>query len=147
MICVRESASESENDDDDHFENFQTENCMIESNPELPPEFATLLDHLTIFKRKLTAVKGVGDRSVWSEDKACQVDDVPWRDYEKCIGYSLLTRSEYDPETKEEILRPVITPDENFGKYQEQFLFYLQHIEDHGIQTDESKVILLLNDN
>ncbi|XP_058793876.1 uncharacterized protein LOC131665778 isoform X2 [Phymastichus coffea] len=143
MICVRESASESDNDDDDddnYIENFDGENRVIEGNSDLPPEFATILDHLTIFKRKVTAVKGIGgNASVWTEDKACQVDDVPWRDYEKCIGYSLLTRSDYDPETKEEILRPVVTPDENFGKYQEQFLFYLQHIEDHGIETDDSK--------
>ncbi|XP_003424208.1 uncharacterized protein LOC100679538 isoform X1 [Nasonia vitripennis] len=135
MTCVRESASESESDDDDSVN--AADYSMEAVN--VPSEFSQILDHLTIFKRKPTALKAVGDSSVVTEDKACQAYDVPWRDYEKCIGYSLLTRSEYDPKSQKETLRPVVVPDENFGKYQEQYLFYLQHIEDFGIETDELK--------
>lgn len=134
MTCVRDSASESESDDDDFV---NTGECTMEAT-NLPMEFSQILDHLTIFKRKPTALKAVGDSSVLTEDKACQAYDVPWRDYEKCIGYSLLSRSEYDLESQNETLRP--DPDENFGKYQEQYLFYLQHVEDFGIETDELKV-------
>lgn len=140
MTCERESESEAENDDDDDDDIEISEDREIEAI-EVPAEFSSILDHLSIFKRKPTAVKAVGNDSVLTEDKSCQAYDVPWRDYEKCIGYSLLTKSEYDPEKKEEILRSVVQPDENFGKYQEQYYFYLQHVEDYGIETDEAKVI------
>ncbi|XP_014219435.1 uncharacterized protein LOC106647515 [Copidosoma floridanum] len=135
MTCEHESASESESENNGIE---LTENHKI-SAIDIPADFSSILDHLSIFKRKPTAVKAVGNDSVLTEDKACQAYDVPWRDYEKCIGYSLLTKAEYDPEKKEEILRPVAQPDENFGKYQEQYLFYLQHVEDFGIETDETK--------
>ena len=135
MICERESEPE----EDDDVEEIDNDEYTLEAT-NMPPDFSQILDHLSIFKRKPSAIKAIGDNSVFTEDKACQAYDVPWRDYEKCIGYSLVTKSEYNPETKEEMLVPVAMPDENFGKYQEQFLFYLQHIEDHGIETDETKV-------
>ncbi|KAJ8678989.1 hypothetical protein QAD02_014776 [Eretmocerus hayati] len=138
MVCVRDSDSESENEDDSAL--LESEAHTLEALP-VPSEFSQILDHLAIFKRKPMALKAVGDSSVITHDKGCQAYDVPWRDYEKCIGYSLLTRAEYDPESDKELLRPVVVPDENFGKYQEQYLYHLQQIEDNGIETDDSKGI------
>lgn len=135
MICERDSESDSSDGEniDDMFES------TLEALP-VPSDFSTLLDHLSIFKRKPTGVKAIGDNFVGTEDKACQAYDVQWRDYEKCIGHSLVNKTEIDNQEDEELLRPT-EPDENFGeKYQEQYLFYLQHIEDFGIETDENKV-------
>ena len=72
-------------------------------------------------------------------EKGIQVYQIDRRDYEKSIGYALLLKADYDAKRERNVLRPVVVPDENFGKYEEEFINYLQHIEDHGIETEESK--------
>jgi hypothetical protein len=135
MTCIRDSASESE-DDEDQINNLV--NVSIEAN--MSSKFPPILDQITIFKHKSTAVKAVGNDTIFMQDKACQVYDVPWKDYEKCIGYSLLTRVDHDLDIQKDILRPVVLTNDHFGKYQEQYLYYLQHIEDFGIETDDLEV-------
>lgn len=133
MTCTRDSDSECE--DQEENQNLKLLTGSVESS--------TILDHLTLFKKKICSVKAVGDSSVLLKDKATQADDVPYRNYEKCIGYSLLSRSEIDPSTENEVVRPVKVSDENFGKYQEHFIYHLQHIEDFGIQTNEEIVSIM----
>lgn len=137
MVCERESESENE---DDEIPSMKEEYSVEATN--VPTEFSNMLDHLSIFKRKLTGVKAVGDSSVLTEEKACQAYDVPWKDYEKCIGYSLVKKDDCDGD--DDVQEEQLHPDENFGKYQEQFLFYLQHIEDFGIETEDLKVCTIL---
>lgn len=72
-------------------------------------------------------------------NKSVQADDIKKKDYEKSIGYALLLKADYDAKRERDILKPVMVPDENFGKYEEQFISYLQHIEDHGMETEETK--------
>ncbi|KAL7293938.1 hypothetical protein TKK_0012668 [Trichogramma kaykai] len=131
MICERDSASDSSDD--------EMESTILK--PTITPlEFASLLDHLSIFKKKITCNKSAGDNSIaHTEDRGCQVDIVPKRDFEKCIGYSLVNRAKSDAQSEEPFTESETSISNNFDKYQEQYLFYLQHIEDNGIETDETK--------
>ncbi|XP_014486324.1 PREDICTED: uncharacterized protein LOC106750466 isoform X2 [Dinoponera quadriceps] len=129
MTCVNESDTESDSEGSE---------CQI-MEPSDRVESSNILEDLLPFKKK-TRHCGVGDSALLSpKDKATQVYDVVSRDYEKCIGYSLLTKARYDDKMEESVLEPVKIPNENFDKYQEQFIFYLQHIEDHGIETEDTK--------
>ncbi|XP_011503096.1 PREDICTED: uncharacterized protein LOC105366373 [Ceratosolen solmsi marchali] len=132
MICVRDSASES---DDEKNKQNNSGNTLTEKN--VTTVFSPIVKPITIIKSKLSATKAVGNDSVLMKNKAYQVYDVPWKDYEKCIGYSKLRRLDCNSDKQKEVLPPVVLTNKDFGKYQEQYLFYLQHIEDFGIETDE----------
>lgn len=129
MTCVNESDADS--DDDEESE------CQV-MEPSAHIESSKILQDLLLFKKNVKH-HGVGDSIVSSEDKGIQVYEVVSRDYEKCIGYSLLTKADYDEDTSENVMKPEKVLNENFDKYQEQFIFYLQHIEDHGIKTEDVK--------
>ena len=131
MTCVRDSASESEGED----ENRSEETILEASN--LEADQLDCYKNLTLFREKVTVEQGVGDDSVFKEDKSVQVDVIRTRDFEKSIGYSLLMKAEYDPKSNKEVLKPVAVPNEHFGKFQEQFIYHLQYIEDNGIKTDD----------
>jgi len=92
-----------------------------------------------LFCKKTVVHRGVGNDSAHlSMDKAIQVYDVVSRDYEKSIGYSMITKTVHDSKTDDSLNSP-IPSDKNFGKYEEQFIFYLQHIEDNGIETEDTR--------
>lgn len=130
MICTNESDSEDE-----------SESEMYEMEPsDFRSKYTDLLRNFQIFKKRYHEDRGTGnDNPILPVHKGIQVDDVENRDYEKCIGHALLMKAEFNPKTNKEMLIPVKVPDENFGKYEEQYVFHLQHIEDHGIVTDEYK--------
>ncbi|XP_011687263.1 PREDICTED: uncharacterized protein LOC105449648 isoform X2 [Wasmannia auropunctata] len=127
MTCVNDSDTES----DDNSQIAEPSDLVCESN---------------IIKHLLSCKKNVVHRSVGEDsehlyvNKAVQVYDVVSRDYEKCIGYSLLTRTAHDDSKADDsVLDSPAAPDENFGRYEEQFIYYLQHIEDNGIETEDTK--------
>lgn len=128
MICVNESDTESDYEKSD-YQIMEPSNHIQSSN---------ILEDLLPFRKSVKHC-GVGDGILLTENKATQVYDVVSRDYEKCIGYSVLTKAHYDEKINESVLEPVKVPNENFDKYQEQFIFYLQHIEDYGIETEDMK--------
>ncbi|XP_011637682.1 uncharacterized protein LOC105427582 [Pogonomyrmex barbatus] len=135
MICVNESDTESDCEDQKH--QITEPSDLIKNN--------NIVKDL-LFSKKSFVHRGVGDNSAHlSVDKAVQVYDIVSRDYEKLIGYSMLSKSDHDPKTDDSVLNTVVAPDKNFGKYEEQFIFYLQHIEDNGIQTEDTRNLTDLN--
>lgn len=131
MECTRESEPESGDSaiSDDE-----------ESSAELPES------PLRIIEARQRSVHRAVDATPRTRSQSVQVYDIQPRDYESGIGYALLLKADYDPKRKRDILRPVAVPDENFGKYEEQFIHYLQHIEDHEIETEESRLCSLTKD-
>lgn len=136
MICVNESETESDAE-------ILKDRIMEPSN--LVKDSNIIKDLLL---RKKTVVHcGVGDDSAHlSVDKAVQVYDIVSKDYEKSIGYSVITKTDHDAKMDDSVLDPPFTSDKNFDKYQEQFIFYLQHIEDNGIETEETKSLADLDE-
>ncbi|XP_050454893.1 uncharacterized protein LOC126853321 [Cataglyphis hispanica] len=129
MTCVNDSDTES---DYEGLENrIKKPSDLVKS--------CNIVENL-LFSKKTVIHRGTGNDNIHlSTDKATQVYNIP-RDYEKCISYSMLTKSNDDSKTDNNILKQMpTTPDKNFGKYEEQFIFYLQHIEDHGIQIEDVK--------
>lgn len=131
MKCIRDSASESEGEYED-----RTEDTILEAS-NLEADQLNCYRNLTLFRKKVTVEQAVGDDKPFKEDKSVQVDDVRTRDYEKSVGYSLLMKAEYNPKTNKEVLKPVAIPNDHFGKFQEQYIYHLQHIEDNAIKTDD----------
>ncbi|XP_033210827.1 uncharacterized protein LOC117168943 [Belonocnema kinseyi] len=131
MKCIRDSASESEGEDED-----KSEDTILEAS-NLEADQLNCYRNLTLFRKKVTFEQAVGDDKPFKEDKSVQADDVRTRDYEKSVGYSLLMKAEYDPKTNKDVLKPVAIPNDHFGKFQEQYIYHLQHIEDNGIKTDD----------
>lgn len=111
MTCSRESASESD-------------------EPEVLE--ATRFDEM--FGKVQKVDQAIGSGSVRVEEKAVQVYE-PSCDFEQSIGYCFLSRASQEP-TSQFRVQP-----EHAGKYQEQFIFHLQHLEDHGIETEESRSV------
>lgn len=128
MICVNESDTESDYD--------KSEYQIMESSDHIKSN--NILEDLLLFRKSVKHC-GVGNSAATTENKAIQVYDVLSKDYEKCIGYSLLTKAHYENKIDEDVLEPVEISNESFDKYQEQFIFYLQHIEDNGIETEDMK--------
>lgn len=128
MTCVNESDTDSDYEESEYH--------VMEPSDRI--KSSNILEDLLIFKKDVKHC-GVGDSALLSKDKMVQVYDVVSRDYEQCIGYSLLTKAHYNDKTHENVLEPMKISNENFDKYQEQFIFYLQHIEDHGIKTEDMK--------
>lgn len=128
MTCVNDSDTESGCEGSEY--RIKKPSNLIKS--------CNIVENL-LFSKKTVIHRGTGDHNIHLfADKATQVYDIP-RDYEKCISYSMLTKSNDDSKTDNNVLKQMPTaPDKNFGKYEEQFIFYLQHIEDHGIQIEES---------
>ncbi|KYM94334.1 PREDICTED: uncharacterized protein LOC108781410 [Cyphomyrmex costatus] len=135
MICVNDSDTESD------YEIQKYQPIGITKPSDLVKDNNIIKDLL--FCKKNVEHRGSGDDSVHlSVDKAIQVYDIVSRDYEKCIGYSVLTRTAYDSKMDNSVSDLPLTSDENFGKYEEQFIYYLQHIEDNGIETEDSKGLI-----
>ncbi|KAL2738325.1 transcriptional regulator ATRX-like [Vespula maculifrons] len=123
MICVSDTI-ESDNED------------VITMDPS---ELVLSTNILEAFSKKKRMVNQcVGSPSIFYADKSIQVFDFESKDYEKTIGHSILMKANNDSSVKDDNLQPIITSNEHFGKYQEQFIFYLQHIEDNGIEIDDS---------
>jgi len=102
-----------------------------------------------LFSKKDIVHRDVGNDAILCANKAIQVCDIAPCDYEKYIGYSILNTAEYDLETNDdndvpEV--PQVEPQKNFGKYEEQFIYYLQHIEDHGIETEDAQELISSNE-
>lgn len=129
MICVNDSDTEPEIERLDHKfiePSDLVKDCKVIEN--------------VLFCKKQVVHRAVGDDIAHSMvDQESQVYDVISRDYEKCIGYSVLKKADHDKSKIEDnALKSVMTL-ENFGKYEEQFIFYLQHIEDHGIEIEDAE--------
>ena len=129
MICVRDSASENEDEED-------VQEITLEAS-NLEKDQLDCYNNLTFFKKKRTVERAVGNDMIQMEDKSIQVYDVRLQDYEKSVGYSLLMKAEYDPKTNKDVLKPAKVHNEHVGKFQEQYIFHLQHIEENGIKTDD----------
>ncbi|XP_072750970.1 uncharacterized protein [Anoplolepis gracilipes] len=130
MICVNDSDTESE---------YEASIYRIKKPSDLVKS-GNIVENL-LFPKKTVIHRGTGDNNVHlSVDKTTQVYNIP-RDYEKCISYSVLTKSN-DSKTDASVSKQMSTPDKNFGKYEEQFIFYLQRIEDHGIQIEDKNSLV-----
>lgn len=117
MICV--------NDSDTEFE-YQ---AQVMKPSDLVKDSNIIKDLL--FRKTNVVHRGVGDDRVQlSADKAIQVYDTVSIDYEKSISCSIFTKTNQDSKTDDNISNLPATSDKKFSKYEEQFLFYLQHIED-----------------
>ncbi|XP_011259320.1 uncharacterized protein LOC105253172 [Camponotus floridanus] len=126
MICVNDSDTESDYEGSEY--RIKKPSDLVKSG--------NIIENL-LFSKKTVIHRGTGDAKVHlSVDKTTQVYNIP-RDYEKCISYSMLTKSNNDSKVDNSVLKQMSPPDKNFGKYEEQFIFYLQHIEDHGFQTED----------
>ncbi|XP_012283973.1 uncharacterized protein LOC105701641 [Orussus abietinus] len=124
MTCVRDS---------------DTEGQCEESDEETDMTINDFEEIIRPFAEKDTIERSVNTEPAKVMDKSTQAFDVILRDYEKCIGYALLMKADYDPKRKVQRMKPVQVPNEHAGKYEEQFIFYLQHIEDNGIETEDCK--------
>jgi len=128
MTCVNDSDTEFDCEDQGY---------QIMEPSDLVKNSSIIKDLL--FCKKTVVHRSVGkDSAHLSMDKAIQVYDIVSRDYEKSIGYSMITKTVHDPKTDDSLNSP-IPSDKNFGKYEEQFIFYLQHIEDNGIETEDTR--------
>ncbi|KAH0550623.1 uncharacterized protein LOC123261970 [Cotesia glomerata] len=79
---------------------------------------------------------------IQTKSQGVQVEElIETKDYDRTIGYSLLMRTDYDFEKRKEIHKPTKIHDHNFGKYEEQFIFYLQHLENQGEDEDTDDVV------
>ncbi|KAK2579723.1 hypothetical protein KPH14_011068 [Odynerus spinipes] len=125
MTCRNDSASDSE-----------SENNLVTLYPSKLIASTNVFEAFT--KKKDTISHGVGDSSILCEDKSIQVYAVDSRDYEQVIGCSKLMKTDRDSLSENDISEPVTVSNKYLGKYQEQFIFYLQHIEDHGIEIDDT---------
>lgn len=134
MICINESDSESE-----------YEGSVRIKQPSDLVKSGNIVENL-LFPKKTVVHRGTGDDNVHLYvDKMTQVCNIS-KDYEKCISYSIVTKSDNDSKAEfTSILEQTLT-DKNFGnKYEEQFIDFLQHIEDHGIQVEDPKNLTDLN--
>ncbi|KMQ98496.1 transcriptional regulator atrx [Lasius niger] len=132
MTCINASDTESD------CEGLE---CRIKKPSDLVKSsniFSQYVENLLFSKKTNVVHRGIGDDNVLSVDKATQVYNIS-RDYEEHISSSILTKSNNDSKTDNSVLKQTSTPDKNFGKYEEQFIFYLQQIEDHRIQTEDAK--------
>lgn len=116
MICVNDSDTESEYED------------QVRKPSDLIKDNNIIKDLLS---RKTNVVhRAVGDNSVQlSADKAVQVYDTVLIDFEKYIGYSVFTKTDQNSKTDDSTSNLSVS-DKTFSKYEEQFLFYLQQLED-----------------
>ncbi|XP_015593024.1 uncharacterized protein LOC107266748 [Cephus cinctus] len=138
MKCVRDSASESEDssDSDDTQQDFENLNKLIDNPTTIAFDSTEKVDQSTMCSPVPTA------------DKSIQVYDVIARDYEKCIGHSVLKKTENSDNNEENevsdnrIESTATTSGDNSEKYAEEYISFLQHIEDHGIQTEDTKGLL-----
>ncbi|XP_034952623.1 uncharacterized protein ADD1 [Chelonus insularis] len=123
MECVRDSEPDEEYEDDNDMD----------------------INSLLVFSQKINKIIDIKDfisqgtlARIETEDKAIQCYDIPKEvDFDKSIGYSLLMKADYNDKENTEIYKPVIIHDKNFGKYEEQFIFYLQHLEDRKNLCDD----------
>lgn len=122
MTCVNESDTESEGEAP-QYQIKEPSDIVKNSN---------IIENL--FCKKNVVHCGVGDDSVHFADKTTQVYDVS-KDYENYISHCVMTKADQHSKADDNVVE---APDKNFGKYEEQFIFYLQHIEDHGIETKDT---------
>ncbi|XP_015178669.1 PREDICTED: uncharacterized protein LOC107067572 isoform X2 [Polistes dominula] len=131
MICAADSAEESDNED---VTTIKLSELILSTNA-----LKSSSDN------KKMVDQSVETSSVVCKDKSIQVFDFESKDYEKIIGHSVLTKTNNDSSTEEDsISAPVATSNEHVGKYEEQFINYLQHIEDHGIEIDDKSNEIVL---
>ncbi|KAL0102908.1 hypothetical protein PUN28_018303 [Cardiocondyla obscurior] len=118
MVCVNDSDNESEFED----QVIGPSGLIKDSN--------FIKD---LFCRPSVVHRAVGDDSVHlSIDKAIQVYDTVSRDYEKCISYSVCMETNSSvKKTDDNTLDLPTASNKHFGKYEEQFIFYLQHAENN----------------
>ncbi|XP_015123107.1 uncharacterized protein LOC107045356 [Diachasma alloeum] len=121
MECERDSESEADEED----EEVEEHNSIDFSNK------------LVEFREKETVDQGCTARAE-TEDKGIQVYDEIVVDYDRTVGYSLLMRADYDGDKEVEMLKPVVVQDDYFGKYEEQFIFYLQGLEEGNDEEKEN---------
>lgn len=127
MTCVNDSDTESDCERSEY--RIKKPSDLIKSG--------NIIENLLFFK-KTVIHRGTGDdKAHLPVDKATQVYNIP-RDYEKCISYSMLTKSNDNSKTDNSVLKQM-SQNKNFGKYEEQFISYLQHVENHGIQTENAE--------
>ncbi|XP_071648547.1 uncharacterized protein [Temnothorax longispinosus] len=129
MVCVNDSDPEPESENQDYLIREPTD-AVKNSN--------VIKDLLTVTKKSVVH-RGVGDDSAHSADKAIQVYGTVYdilKDYEKVIGYSVCTRPDQNPKDDSVSNLPAES-DKNFGKYEEKYIFFLQNIEDNGIETED----------
>ncbi|XP_011336286.2 uncharacterized protein LOC105278707 isoform X2 [Ooceraea biroi] len=152
MTCVNDSEAESDSEKlSDH---------RIKKASDLVKNNTIILKDILFFKKDVVN-RGVGTKLLYA-DKAIQVCDVAPCDYEKCIDYSVLNTADYGSETNDHdddaetpktnddggisktsddsgISKTKVEPQKTFGTYEEQFIYYLQYIEDHGIQIEDTE--------
>ncbi|XP_014609971.1 PREDICTED: uncharacterized protein LOC106789925 [Polistes canadensis] len=130
MICVADSCEESDHED---VTTIKLSELLLSTNA---------FKHFSDKKKMVN--KSVETSSIVCKDKSIQVFDFESKDYEKIIGHSVLMKSNNDSSTKDSILPSIAMQSEHVGKYEEQFILYLQHIEDHGIEIDDTSNEIVL---
>lgn len=120
--------------------------CVSDSDAEFDNEDVTIMNpselvlstnvFKTFSKKKWMVDQGVGNSSILYKDKSMQVFEFESKDYEETIGHSILMKTNNNPSTNKSDLNTIITPSKHFNKYQEQFIYYLQHIEDRRTEIN-----------
>ncbi|XP_043486312.1 uncharacterized protein LOC122513878 [Polistes fuscatus] len=124
MICIADSCEESDHED---VTTIKLSELILSTNA-----------FKDFCNKKKMVNQSVETSSTVCKDKSIQVFDFESKDYEKIIGHSVLMKPNNDSSTKDSISSSMATPSEYVGKYEEQFILYLQHIEDHGIEIDDT---------
>jgi len=138
MICVSDSEADS-NCEKSKYQIKVPSDIVINNN---------IIKDL-LFSKKDIAHRDVGTDAILYANKAIQVCNIASCDYEKHIGYSVLNTAEYDLKINDNNDVSEIPQEElqkNVGKYEEQFIYYLQHIEDHGIETEDAQELISSNE-
>lgn len=134
MTCVNDSDTE---DKDEGYRIMEPSDLIKDSN---------IVKDLLFYKKKNVVHRNVGDDSVHlSVDKAIQVYDIISKDYEESIGYFVCTKTDHDPKMNYSVSDNLpATLNKNSSKYEDQFIFYLQNIENNdtltqNIDTEDTK--------
>uniref|UniRef100_A0A0C9RMJ5 ATRX_1 protein n=1 Tax=Fopius arisanus TaxID=64838 RepID=A0A0C9RMJ5_9HYME len=119
MECERESESEDDEEEVEEHNSIDFSNKIVE------------------FNEKMTVDRGCSAR-VSTKNKAIQVYDEMSIDYDRTVGYSLLMKADFDNDEGKEVQKPVIIEDHFAGQYEEQFIFYLQRLEEEDEEMENT---------
>ncbi|XP_078039144.1 uncharacterized protein LOC144471192 [Augochlora pura] len=122
MVCVNESATEGDNSDS-------------EINTMKPSEFVgttNVVSGIKTFKKKAFVSRSIGNEHPLLVDKGVQVFDIELEDYDKRIRHSSLKKADQ--------VCGLSSTREQFEKYEEQYIYYLQNrIDSETALYEESK--------
>ncbi|KAG7207129.1 hypothetical protein KM043_001003 [Ampulex compressa] len=134
MTCVADSSAENECSEEEDEREEEEWGRAAEGRVLAPSDLVgstNVLRNMRFFRQSATVEKAVGEGYASSQDKSVQVYEHAPEDCEDHLGYSILERTDHESARVDGLA-------EHFGRYEEEFIFYLQRIEDRpGSETEE----------